>query len=486
MESMSNANKTLCPVILAGGGGTRLWPLSREQYPKQFLSFGQDQSMLQQALSRISAMNGGYQLESPVLICNEDHRFLVSENADEIHVTPKEIILEPVGRNTAPALTIAAIRTAQSDPVLLIMPADHLISDTAAFHEAVGRGYEQSRGGKLVTFGIRPDYAETGYGYLKTGGVLADNVYAIDRFVEKPDLETAEGYVKAGNYYWNSGIFMMRATVWLEAIRKYRPDIYEACVRVNDHGSMDGIFFRMDKGFADCPADSIDYAVMEKVCTDNDGKFSIAMVKLDAGWSDLGSWAAIYDASRKDKDNNFIKGDVITDDTHDSIIESHHRLVAAVGCDNILVVETADAVLVGNRSRTQEVKNIVTKLKNKKREEALNHRRVYRPWGSYESLDAGEHFQVKRLVVNPGKKLSLQLHHRRAEHWVVVTGIATVTRGDEIFDLEKNQSTFIPLGEKHRLENKQDTVLEVIEVQSGDYLGEDDIVRFDDDFGRHK
>ena len=480
-----NNKETLCPIILAGGGGTRLWPLSREHYPKQFLAFNNEHSMLQQSLLRICGINTGLTVLSPMLICNEEHRFLVAEHARLLNINPFEIILEPTGRNTAPALTMAALRAPAGDPVLLMLPADHLIENTDAFQQSVIKGMAEAMAGKLVTFGIKPKTAETGYGYLHVQQSDNDYVFNVHRFVEKPDIKTAEKYVQDGTYYWNSGIFMMKASVWLKAINEFRPDIAETCGEVNRHSRTDGNFIHLDKTFANCPAESIDYAIMENACGKN-SHYQTSMIVLDAGWSDLGSWSALWEASVKDDDSNVIHGDVITSNTRSSIIQSHSRLVATVGCDNLLVIETADAVLVGNRDQSQNVKQIVEKLKLTSRGERINHRKVFRPWGSYESLDSGERFQVKRLMVNPGKKLSLQLHHKRAEHWVVVHGKATVTCADKVFDLQENESTYIPLGAKHRLENRQSIPLEVIEVQSGHYLGEDDIVRFDDDFGRHK
>jgi len=474
----------LRPVILAGGGGTRLWPLSRVHYPKQFLAFDNEYSMLQQSLLRITGIEADFDIENPVLICNEEHRFLVAEHTSQINIDPIEIILEPSGRNTAPALTIAALRAGNNDPVLLMLPADHYIRDIDAFHEAVRCGFPEAVAGRLVTFGITPLSPETGYGYLQVSDASGDNqIYTVKRFVEKPDINTATQYLDQGGYFWNSGIFMMKASVWLEAISAFRADIHSACSKINENSSVDNMFFRLDKSFADCPSDSIDYAVMEKVCDDN--RFQSAMVAMDAGWSDLGSWSAIWEMSDKDIHQNAISGDVVAEETTNSIIQSHSRLVTTIGCDNLLVIETPDAVLVGDRTKSQDVKKIFERLKENDRDERTNHRRVYRPWGSYEGLDSGPRFQVKRLVVNPGKKLSLQLHHKRAEHWIVVSGIATVTCDDRVFDLNENESTFIPLGSKHRLENRQAGLLEVIEVQSGDYLGEDDIVRFDDDFGRH-
>ena len=425
-------------------------------------------------------------VEAPMLICNEEHRFLVAEQSDQINISPKEIILEPLGRNTAPALTIAALKLAETDPVMLMLPGDHFIRDTAAFHKAVETGFTEAVSGKLVTFGIQPLSPETGYGYLQVSSTLENKpVYSVTRFVEKPDGRTAIQYLKDGDYFWNSGIFMMKASVWLKAIKEYREDIYAACREVIGRSSVDGPFFRMHQLFSECPSDSIDYAVMEKVC-EGDSQFQTVMVVMDAAWSDLGSWSSVWETSEKDKNQNAIRGDVIANDTQNSIIQSHNRLVVTIGCDNLLVIETPDAVLISNREESKNIKDIVGTLKQDGRKEVVSHRRVYRPWGSYESLDSGKTFQVKRLIINPGKKLSLQLHHQRSEHWVVVQGVATVTCDDKKFDLEKNQSTFIPLGTKHRLENRRKTLLEVIEVQSGEYLGEDDIVRFDDDFGRHE
>ena len=441
--------------------------------------------MLQQTLLRVCTVEGDFPATPPILICNEEHRFLVEEHATGIGIKPSEIILEPKGRNTAPALTIAALRTQETDPVLLIAPADHLISDLNAFQEAVRKGYAEAAQGKLVTFGILPVRPETGFGYIKINSdTVKDGIYDVSQFVEKPDHKTAKAYLDSGSYFWNSGIFMMKSSTWLAAINEFCPEMYAACNDVINQSGYDGAFYRLHSSFAECPADSIDYAVMENVCQGN-SDFQLVMVQMDPGWSDLGSWSAIFDVTEKDSSDNVTSGNVLTHQTSGSIIQSHARLVATFGCKNLLVIETADAVLVGNRENAQDVKHIVEALKQQERVEAISHRRVYRPWGNYETLEMGKNYQVKRLVVNPGKKLSLQLHHRRAEHWVVVSGVATVTRGEEVFDLNVNESTYIPLGEKHRLENRCDTILEVIEVQSGEYLGEDDIVRFEDDFGRH-
>jgi mannose-1-phosphate guanylyltransferase/mannose-6-phosphate isomerase len=483
---MNETNTQFCPVILAGGGGTRLWPLSREHYPKQFLSFASENSMLQQTLLRVCTIDAPLNNNNPILICNEEHRFLVEEHASEIGVKPSEIILEPSGRNTAPALTIAALRTLEYDPVLLIAPADHLIADVNSFQVAISNGFSEAMDGKLVTFGIQPDRPETGFGYINVSQAIAEkSIYQVDAFVEKPDLQTASEYIASGDYFWNSGIFMMKASVWLDALKTFRPEIYAACKSVIEQSDYDGAFYRLHNSFSDCPSDSIDYAVMERLCEDN-SNFNLVMVEMNPGWSDLGSWSAIFDIHDKDASDNVIKGDVLIHNTSGSIIQSYNRLVATFGCDKLLIIETPDAVLVGNLNNAQDVKHIVNTLKERKRSEAITHVRVYRPWGSYETLDIGKNYQVKRLIVKSGKKLSLQLHNRRAEHWVVVKGTATVTIGEKTFDLQVNQSSYIPLGEKHRLENKYDSPLEVIEVQSGDYLGEDDIVRFEDDFGRHK
>ncbi|MBF8268489.1 MAG: cpsB [Gammaproteobacteria bacterium] len=483
---MSNMNQTVQPVILAGGGGTRLWPLSRENYPKQFLSLDGGLSLLQSTLLRLNGSFRHASINPPLVICNEAHRFLVQDHKNDIGIPPGGILLEPVGRNTAPALTCAAVYFQEADPILLMLPADHVIDDIDGFNKAVSLGVELASQGMLITFGIVPHRAETGYGYIRGGASLSNGAYRLQEFVEKPALESAENYVRSGEYFWNSGIFMMRASVWERAIKKFQPDIYAACEKAVTGGSRDGDFLRLHReSFVACPSDSVDYAVMEKICSP-DNEFQPVLIALDAGWSDVGSWSAVWEVTEKTVGGNVFRGDVIAEDTESTIVYSEHRLVATVGVSNLLVVETADAVLVGDMTRSQDVKKLVTRLKTDAREELLNHRQVYRPWGSYISIDNGPNFQVKRLIVKPGKKLSLQLHHRRAEHWVVVKGTATVTIGTETFELEKNQSTYIPVETRHRLENKGTEMLEIIEVQSGDYLGEDDIVRFEDDFGRHK
>jgi mannose-1-phosphate guanylyltransferase/mannose-6-phosphate isomerase len=467
------ANKII-PVILSGGSGTRLWPLSRELYPKQLLCLTGEKTMLQQTVGRLAELPAA---TAPVVVCNEEHRFLVAEQLREIDRAPAEILLEPSGRNTAPALTLAAlaVQTRYGNGILLVTPADHVIQDTPAFVKAVLEALPLAQSGKLVTFGIVPTSPETGYGYIRRGPD-----HSVAAFVEKPDAATARQYVDSGEYLWNSGMFMMKASVWIDEIRRHRPDILEACERAQANGRRDGDFSRVDKNaFLACPSDSIDYAVMEK--TDR-----VAVVPLDAGWSDIGAWSALWQVAVQDENGNVLQGDVYAHDTRNSMLIAQHRLLASVGVKDVIMVETPDAVLVVHKDQAQNVKEIVDRLKRDKRSEHQIHRRVHRPWGSYEGVDEGERFQVKRLVVKPGASLSLQMHHHRAEHWVVVKGTAKVTRGDEVILLSENQSTYIPIGTKHRLENPGTIPLEIIEVQSGSYLGEDDIVRFDDTYNRHK
>ena len=479
---------SLCPVILAGGGGTRLWPLSRRDHPKQFLRLFGENTMLQDTLLRCDGLAQEVELLDLLVVCNDSYRFIVQEQAQQVDKTLQPIILEPEGRNTAPALTIAAVSQLENDPVMVMMPADHLIKDKEALTTALLAGYSLADKGGTVTFGIKPDQAETGYGYIhvkepqeKVKGVSS---YRIVSFTEKPNKETAEEYLKTGEYFWNSGIFMMKASVWCEQMEALCPDIYELSKAAYIKGNQDGPFYRLDKeSFLACDSDSIDYAVMEKL---DHGQAASSLIVLNASWSDIGAWGALWEQSTKDSSDNVISGDVIQEDTRNTLINSNHRLVAVLGCDDLAIVETADVVMVARKDRAQDVKNIVDNLKKDEREECINHRRVNRPWGSYESIDTGSQFQVKRITVDPGKKLSLQLHHKRSEHWVVVKGIATVTQADKVFELQENESTFIPIGVKHRLENKTQEPLEIIEVQVGDYLGEDDIVRFDDDFGRHQ
>ncbi|CAK0743687.1 mannose-1-phosphate guanylyltransferase [Gammaproteobacteria bacterium] len=480
------------PVILSGGAGTRLWPLSREHYPKQMLPLTGDQSLLQRTVTRLEGLAAAPErtLSAPLVVCNEEHRFLVTEQLRMIGHSPWRVILEPEGRNTAPALTLAALaleeRTDQRT-VMLVMPADHVITNLPAFQDAVVRGARLAARGSLVTFGIVPTSPHTGYGYLQLGAPVAEEkAHHLDCFVEKPNFATAQEYLAAGTYLWNSGIFMMNSQVWLRVLKHCEPLIVEACRAAYAAGRHDGHFHFIDKTFfAACPANSIDYAVMERVTGREQIMATDAVViPLTVGWSDVGAWPSLWEISPQDVAGNVIRGDVISLDTHNSLVLAEHRLVATVGMDDVVVVETADAVLVANKNRAQDVKEVVSRLKQDNRAERIDHRRVDRPWGSYEGIDRGERFQVKRIVVNPGAKLSLQMHHHRAEHWVVVKGTARVTQEDQIFLLTENQSTYIPLGVRHRLENPGKLPLEIIEVQSGSYLGEDDIVRFDDSYGR--
>ena len=481
----------LQPVVLSGGSGTRLWPLSREKYPKQLLSLMGHDSLLQATVRRVDG-TPGVMLAAPMVVCNEEYRFVIAEQLRQLG-TSGTIVLEPCGRNTAPALTIAALAALKNDadPVLLVMPADHVITHVAAFQAAVSQGAELAQGGAVVTFGITPDAPETGYGYIQaaaadTSGKLG-TARKIARFVEKPDLATAQSYLAAGNYLWNSGLFMLRASVWLAALGQCRADIQAACQQAWASGKTDGEFVRVGKdAFAQCPSDSIDYAVMERIAS-NTGNAQLppaVVLPLSAGWSDVGAWDALWQVLPKDAQGNVTQGDVLLHDCANTLALSEGRLVACVGVNDLVVVETADAILVAHKDKTQDVKKIVDALKAKGRSESSIHRKVFRPWGSYDGVDAGARFQVKRIVVKPGGTLSLQMHHHRAEHWIVVSGTAKVTKGDETFLLSENQSTFIPLGTTHRLENPGRVPLEMIEVQSGSYLGEDDIVRFEDVYGR--
>ena len=466
------------PVILTGGAGSRLWPLSREHYPKPLLPLFGDRTLLQETALRLAELPD---VQPPVFVCNEEHRFLVAEQVQSLGLQSGGILLEPEGRNTAPALTIAALYLLNQDPeaIMVAMPADHVIPEQGLFSDAVSRGVALANGGYLVTFGVLPRHAETGYGYIRRGEALEEGgSYRVSRFVEKPDLPTAENYVESGDYYWNSGIFVLRADAWIEEMQRHAPAILEACRSAVGAGKQDQDFCRVDKAaFLASPSDSIDYAVMEK--TDK-----AAVVPLDANWSDVGAWSALWDISARDAQGNVTQGDVLLHDVRDTLVLARHRCVAAIGLEGAVVIETPDAILVTHRDRSQDVKEIVSLLKKGDRDEYKYHRRVYRPWGDYEGIDNGARYQVKRLTVKPGAALSLQLHHHRAEHWIVVKGTARVTRGDEVFILSENESTYIPLGVRHRLENPGAIPLEIIEVQSGSYLGEDDIVRFEDVYDR--
>ncbi len=480
------------PVIMSGGSGTRLWPLSREHYPKQLLPLLGKRTLLQDTVARLESLDAGA-ASAPIIVCNEEHRFLVKEQLDQMHCPPAGIILEPQGKNTAPALTLAALalEAAGTDGVMLVMPADHYIQNLEAFHQAVRQGAHLAEAGNIVTFGIVPTSPETGFGYIKTGTPLsssggAQTGYHIAAFTEKPAIDEARAFLKSGQYLWNSGMFMVRPKIWLQAIARYRSDIAVACRDAYARGTPDGDFYRVDKAvFAKCPSDSIDYAVMERLIDgEQTSDMSGVVVPLDAGWSDIGAWSALWQISPQDKEGNVTSGDVYTQAVRNTMIKSDHRLVVGIGLEDMIVIETADAVFVAHKDHAQDVKGIVQKLKADGRSEYQDHRRVYRPWGSYEGLDEGVRFQVKRIVVKPGAALSLQMHQHRAEHWVVVKGTARVTRGEEVFLLSENESTYIPIGMKHRLENPGKVPLEIIEVQSGIYLGEDDIVRYDDVYAR--
>jgi mannose-1-phosphate guanylyltransferase/mannose-6-phosphate isomerase len=467
------------PVILSGGSGTRLWPMSRTHYPKQFLPLAGDESLLQQAAMRVAGAAG---FAAPLVIANEEHRFLIAEQLREIGVVPQALLLEPVGRNTAPAIAVAALRLIEADPaaLMLVMPSDHTIDDAAAYRAAVERAAVAARAGFLVTFGVTPERAETGYGYIERGKALAgtDGAFKVARFVEKPDTAAAERYVASGEFFWNSGIFLFPAALYVGELDRLRPDMLGSCRRALSGAKCDDDFVRLDKAaFAECPADSVDYAVMEK--TDR-----AAVVPVRMGWSDLGSWVALWDAADKDADGNALVGKVVAEDARNCYLRSEAGLVAALGVEDLVVVATADAVMLAPRGRAQDVRQLVARLVAEDRTEAEALPRVHRPWGSYETLHAGHRVQVKHIVVKPGGKLSLQMHHHRAEHWVVVQGTARIRRGDEEIMLTEDQSTYIPLGTKHRLENPGKIPLHVIEVQSGAYLDEDDIVRFEDTYGR--
>ncbi|MCL1049558.1 mannose-1-phosphate guanylyltransferase/mannose-6-phosphate isomerase [Shewanella abyssi] len=475
----------ILPIIMAGGTGSRLWPLSRELYPKQFLTVTGNESMLQQTVARLS----GIEHTAPVLICNEEHRFIAAEQMRLGGYQHSGIILEPVGRNTAPAIALAALQAVNNavdgeEPVLLVLAADHIIENEQAFRDSVAKALSFAQNDKLVTFGIVPTAPETGYGYIKRGAYCegrdtnSHDAFVVSQFVEKPDLETAQAYLDSGEYYWNSGMFMFKASRYLEELEKFAPNMLDVCKRAIATPSQDVDFVRVDKAiFETCPDDSIDYAVMEKT-------HSAIVVPMDAGWSDVGSFSALWEVSVKDENQNVIKGDVITVDSSNNYIYADNKLVSTVGVDNLVVIETKDAILVASKDKVQDVKAIVNQLKAAGRTEHKLHREVYRPWGKYDSIDSGPRDQVKRITVKPGEKLSIQKHHHRSEHWIVVSGTASVLNGDKTIIVTENESTYIPLGTIHALENPGKIPLEMIEVQTGSYLGEDDIVRFEDRYGR--
>ena len=475
------SSNSLIPVILSGGSGTRLWPLSRKLYPKQFIPLKENKSLFQSTLERITSLDN---LGELLVICNDEHRFMAAEQLRQSKVNNSAIILEPIGRNTAPAITVAALHAIKKDKnaELLVLPADHIVRDISKFKSSV-RLAQQVASELLLTFGVVPNRVETGFGYIKRGNdcanvTTAKDVYIIEEFVEKPDYSTAEKYVKNDAYFWNSGMFLFRADVFINELKSHNPAIYTACESAYNSADQDLDFIRLDeKSFATSPNISIDYAVMEKTK-------KAAVVPLESDWSDVGSWHALWEAFDRDGEENSTYGDIIAEDCSGSYIHANHRLVTAVGVKDQVIIETADAVLVAPRDRAQEVKDIVSKLKSAKRDEVDIHPKVYRPWGAYETIDIEDRFQVKRITVNPKQKLSLQMHHHRAEHWVVVKGTARVTRGEDEFLLSENESTYIPIGTKHRLENPGKIPLELIEVQSGTYLGEDDITRFEDVYGR--
>ena len=487
----------LQPVILSGGSGTRLWPLSREAYPKQFLALIGELTMLQETARRLDGLDaehprGAIGLVDPVVVCNEAHRFLVAEQFRAIGRACAQIIMEPAGRNTAPALTLAALAATEDDkdPVLLVMPADHTIRDETGFRDAVADAFALATRGAVVTFGIVPNKPEVGYGYIRQGdpyptpGVAA-SAFRLIQFVEKPDAETAAGYVASGGYLWNSGIFVLKASLWLRLIERFRPDIASAVARAYSEGERDGHFMKLDEeAFAACPSDSIDYAVMERLTGDDADLPDTVVLPLAVGWSDVGAWSSLWEVRDQDAAGNVLDGDAFVHEARQNLVLAGSRMVAAVGVDDLIVVETPDAVLVTRKDRAQDVKAVTQYLKHEARKEFRHHQRVHRPWGTFESIGQGSRYQVKRLVVKPGERLSLQMHHHRAEHWVVVSGTAQVTRDDETFLLTENQSTYLPVGSTHRLENPGTIPLEIIEVQSGSYLGEDDIVRFDDIYRR--
>lgn len=479
----------MIPVIMAGGSGTRLWPLSRTAYPKQFLALNSQQSMLQETMSRLQGLEAG----KPIVICNEEHRFLVAEQLRQQAFTA-DILLEPIGRNTAPAIALAALHALHNNqdipPVLLVLAADHVIRDIAAFQQAVHTLLPQVQAGAFGTLGIVPTEPATGYGYIRMSHQIKSGIHQVQEFVEKPSAETAKEYLDCGKYLWNSGIFMLRADCYLEALKKYQPEMLQACEKAMSATKSDQDFLRIDAtAFTACPDNSIDYALMEPLCGQRDNP--VVVTPLDAGWSDVGSWNALWEISNKDTNGNAVSvgeklsnADVVLQDSKNCLISAHSKMVTVLGAEDLVIIDTDDALLVADKSKVQDIKNIVSVLKKTGRKEHANHRLVYRPWGKYDSIDNGLRYQVKRITVNPGAKLSVQMHHHRAEHWIVVSGTAKVINGNKNFLVTENQSTYIPVGQVHCLENPGVIPLEMIEVQSGSYLGEDDIIRFEDQYGR--
>jgi mannose-1-phosphate guanylyltransferase/mannose-6-phosphate isomerase len=466
----------IVPVILSGGSGTRLWPLSRKQHPKQYLPLVGNKTMLQETILRLDGLNN---LTEPIIICNIEHRFLVVEQCQQIGVANPIIMLEPIGRNTAPAIAAVALQVLNNkDAILLVLSADHIIQDVSAFHKAIEVANNQAKNGKLVTFGIVPTDANTNYGYIKSLKGNDNDVYKVEEFVEKPDLKTAQFYLEQGNYLWNSGMFMFQAHTFIDELTIHTPDIVTSVNNAVNNATQDLDFIRLEKqAFESSPSDSIDYALMEK-------SNNVVVIPLDAKWNDIGSWNALYDIGDKDSNGNVIKGDVIAKSTSNTYINAHHHMVVTIGVNDLIVVDTPDVTFIASKDKSQEVKSIVESLQASTRDESESHRKVYRPWGWYDSIETGDTFQVKRLYVKIGAKLSLQSHRYRAEHWVVVNGVASVVKGDDSFELKKGQSVYIAVGEKHSLANKGNEILEIIEVQSGGYLGEDDIQRFEDIYGR--
>jgi len=465
------------PVILSGGPGTRLWPLSRKDRPKQYLSLTGKNTMLQETILRLEGLD---HLANPIIICNKDHRFIVAEQCKQINIANPTIILEPVGRNTAPAIAAAAFQSIrQSDnSILIILSVDHFIQDVEKFHKAINLAIRQAEDGKLVTFGVAPKCANTGYGYIKLSGEAIRGVFNVEEFVEKPDLQTAQSYIEKGNFLWNSGIFTFQAKTLIDELTIYSIAIVKSVKESVDKATKDLDFIRLEtQSFTSSPSDSIDYALMEK-------SSNVVVVPLDLNWNDIGSWSALHEIGVSDNNGNVIQGDVFTEETTNTYINANHHLLATIGIKNLVIVDTPNATLIASKDKTQEVNKIINQLEQQNRDEQYSHRKVYRPWGWYDSIESGENFQVKRLYINPKSKLSLQKHQHRAEHWVVVRGTATAINGKEVLTLNKGESTYIPLGVKHSLENKTKNSLEIIEVQSGTYLGEDDIIRFEDIYGR--